>query len=386
MALLRSTRVRESFDAITASQVVDGDRPASGVISVDGVLYTDHVIATADVAHQVPAYRRARSLIASSLSQLPVHQYRISTGERGSSVPFLRQPDPNRVRSAFLADILGDLCDYGVAYALNPRWDSAAGWRDAATPNGRKHRSVVYLPAVDVLDVDANGYRIVERRPGDPNVREAYVPARAVIGFECSAGGWLKDGARVITTARMLEDAARLYASAPMPTTLLKNAGPRKTPEQVTELLDTLEAARRQRATAYIGRDLELESMGWDANQIALGEARSHSVLDVARLTGVPVIYLSQGPNEASMTYSNQTQARLDLHAAMTPYATAIAERLSMDDVTGEGNRVEFDFAEWLRVDPTMRANLYAQMIPLGVLTVAEARAMENLNTEGTTL
>ena len=25
----------------------------------------------------------------------------------------------------------------------------------------------------------------------------------------------------------------------------------------------------------------------------------------------------------------------------MTPYATAIAERLSMDDVTGEGNRVE---------------------------------------------
>ena len=50
------------------------------------------------------------------------------------------------------------------------------------------------------------------------------------------------------------------------------------------------------------------------------------------------------------MTYSNQTQARLDLHAAMTPFATAIAERLSMDDVTGEGNRVEYDFSEWLRV------------------------------------
>ena len=236
-----------------------------------------------------------------------------------------------------------------------------------------------YLAAADVLDVDADSYRILVRTPGDADVREADVPAHAVIGFECAAGAWLRDGARVITTARMLEDAARLYASAPMPSTILKNTGPRKTPEQVTELLDALEASRRTRATAYVGRDLELDSMGWDANQIALGEARAHSVLDIARLTGVPSIYLSQGPNDASMMYSNQTQARLDLHSAMMPYATAIAERLSFDDVTGEGNRVEFEFAEWLRVDPTMRANLYAQMIPLGVLTVAEARRMDNL-------
>ena len=84
------------------------------------------------------------------------------------------------------------------------------------------------------------------------------------------------------------------------------------------------------------------------------------------------------------MTYSNQTRARLDLHSAMTPFATAIAERLSMDDVTGEGNRVEYDFSEWLRVDPSMRASLYTQLVPLGVLTVEEARRFEQLNnTEG---
>ncbi len=133
-----------------------------------------------------------------------------------------------------------------------------------------------------------------------------------------------------------------------------------------------------------LGRDLELESFGFDANAIALSESRSSNVLEIARLTGVPSIYLSQGPSEASMTYSNQTQARLDLHAAMTPFATAIAERLSMDDVTGEGNRVEYDFSEWLRVDPGMRADLYTKLVPLGVLTVDEARRFEQLNsTEG---
>lgn len=371
MAFLRSTRVRESFDALTASQVVEpGDTPVAGVLGVDGTLYTDEFFVTREVAMSVPAYKRAWTLITASLSQMPLGLYRESS--RLATPPFLRRMDSERIQAAFLADIIGDLCHHGVAYA-----------RVTARDDDGMVASVQYLPVEDVLEVTETSYRILVREPGDPEVHEALLAAREVLGFECSAGTWLKHGARVITTARMLEEAARLYASSPVPLTLLKNSGPRKTPEQVAELLDAIGDARRARSTAYVGRDLELEHMGWDANQIALGEARAHSVLDVARVTGVPSIYLSQGPNEAAMMYSNQTQARLDLHSAMTPYATAVAQRLSMDDCTYGGNRVEFEFAEWLRVDPTMRANLYAQMIPLGVLTVQEARRMENLNGEG---
>lgn len=381
MAWLRSSRTLDAYDRLTAAdEVIEKPQGTSpGYLMPNGVLITDELWLTTEVAQQVPAYRRARVLMTGQLGQLPLRQYRRQTGERLPTIPFLRQPDPGRVSSALWADLIGDLCDHGVGYLLNTLWNRADGWRD-----GTKHKLAKYLPATDVIDVDEDSYRVKVHRPGADTYREETVPAQAVIAFECSAGEWLKHGARALTTGRMLEEAVRLYASNPAPTTLLRNTGPRKTPEQVQELLDALEGSRRTRSTTYLGRDLELESFGFDANAIALSESRSSNVLEIARLTGVPSIYLSQGPSEASMTYSNQTQARLDLHSAMTPFATAIAERLSMDDVTGEGNRVEYDFSEWLRVDPGMRADLYSKLVPLGVLTVDEARRFEQLNsTEG---
>ena len=382
MAWLRSSKTIDAFDWLTASEeVVETDRPRAGFITSGGNLITDELWMSSEVAQQVPAYRRARVLLAGQLSQLPLRQFRRSTGEALPSIPFLRRPDPGRVSSALWSDVIGDLADHGVAYALNPLWNQPEGWRD-----GTKHKIVKHLPVIDVLDVTTDSYRIQYGRPGSSTYREEVVPARAIIAFECPAGQWLKHGARALTTGRMLEEAVRLYASNPSPSTLLRNTGPRKTPEQVQELLDQLEMSRKTRATTYLGRDLELEHFGFDANAIALSESRANNVLEIARLTGIPSIYLSQGPNEASMMYSNQTQARLDLHAAMTPFSTAIAERLSMDDVSSEGVRVEYNFSEWLRVDPMMRAELYTKLVPLGILTVEEARVLENLNTtEGPT-
>jgi hypothetical protein len=323
----------------------------------------------------VPAYRRAKRLISDNVAQLVWRQATLG-GKQLPTVPFLRQPDPSRTRSALFADLVDDLADYGVAYLLNPEWSTPAGWRYSNAGTGtRKHRSARYLPVADVLDVDADGYRI-RLSDDEPDVP---VPAYAVIGFECKAGGWLKAGARAITTARMLEDAARLYASNPLPTLVLRNTGPRKTPDQVTELLGQLEAARRERSTAYVGRDLELDAFSMSAVDIALSDARGTAILDIARLTGVPSLYLGQGPNDASMTYSNMTQQKLDLLSAVTPYASAIAERLSFDDITGEGAATFADVEAWLRVDPKLRAELYAALVPLGVLTVDEARSLEPL-------
>lgn len=379
MAFLRSTRVREEATRVrleAAATVDTGDEPSMGSVGITpaGELYMiEELYVTRPVAMAVPAYRRARTLIASTLAQLPIDQL-APDGARIPSIPFLRRPDPDRVRSAILADTYADLCDHGVAYWRNPEWDRPTGWRypDASGP-ARKHRSVKHLPFDDVLDVDATSYRV---RVDDT---EQTLPAYAVLGFECSAGGWLRDGARVVSTARLLENAARMYARTPQPTTVVKNNGPRKTPAQVTELLDALELARRDRAIAYVGRDVDLEAFGFDAKQIALAEARAAATLDMARLTGVPAAYLSQGIADASMTYSTTTQQRLDLHATMLPFATAVEERLSFDDVTGDGVTTRHDFAPFLRVDPKLRAELAAIYVPLEVMTADEARQLEGL-------
>lgn len=383
MAIFGASKVRESF-AVTAAAVADAqaadNAAASRSLTIEDWFSQHGEFAFREHAHAVPAYRRARTLIAQTLAGCSI-KIRPRDGRLLDPGPFLRQPDPSRTSVAFWADIIGDLCDFGVAYAVNTSGKFL--YPDAKNPHKRKH---VAVERVDPENVSVQGGEYLVtisatdaygRLVGESETLR--VPASHVVAFESEAGAWLRDGARAINTARLLEDAARTYASTPSPTTVLSNTGPRKTPEQVVELLDAFEAARRTRSTAYTGRDINLESFGFDATQIALTEARSAAVLDIARVTGVPAIYLSQGPQDSSMTYSTMTQQRLDLLNAIQPFATAIEQRLSFDDVTGEGTTARFDFSAWFRTDPKFRAEIAAVYVPLGVLTPDEVRAFEDL-------
>lgn len=381
MGWFRATRTLGAFDltaAAIASSTVDHDESSAAAGRFATMTPADFLVSSSGVlretAHAVPAYRRARTLVAQSIAQ--ANLVRVTAARQTVAPdPFLRRPDPKRTAFAFWFDIVGDLADYGYAYAANVSGE----WRFPDAGELRKFANVERVDPEKVTELDLDGVTYYEIVGDDGYVRR--YPAAYVLRFECASGGWLKAAARAVSTSLMLEESARRYAETPQATTILSNAGPRKTPEQVAELLDAWETARRTRSTAYVGRDITAESVGFDATQIALSDARAAAILDVARATGIPSLYLGQGPNDASMTYSNMTQQRLDLYAAFQPFAVAIEQRLSFDDVTGVGTSVRFDFGQWLRADPVMRANLYAQLVPLGVMTVDEARAFEDLVT-----
>lgn len=377
---------RRDEDTVTAaSSAVDLlPEPKSESVGVSGsslhsgmILGLGDGFVTRDTAMSVPAFRRAVNLVAVTLGQMHLIQ-KTPANTSADTAPFLRQPDPKRTNAALLTDTYTDLALWGVAYWYNPNWASAKGWRFADSPK-RKHRSIEIIRPENVAEVRTDGYVIyVYDSRGVSHPVE--VPTEAVIAFETTAGHWLRDGGKAINTALMLEDAVRMYAQAPVPTTIIKNNGARKTPEQVEELLTIVEESRRKRSTAYVGRDIELDAFGgMSAIDIALVDARAQAVLDIARLTGIPALYLSQGINGSSTYYSNLTQQRIDLHSSLQPFATAVEQRLSFDDITGDGSHVVVDFAPFLRIDPTMRAELYSKLVPLGILTVAEARAFEEL-------
>jgi hypothetical protein len=367
-----ATRLRNASEQLTAATVVEPVDPiaAAARAAIDG-LFTGNTHVSRILADRVPAYRRSKVLIASNISQLKLLQRRDTTGDLMPSIPFLRRPNPDRIASALWADVVADMADYGIGYLLNPNWGSPDGWRYAdSTFTMRKHKSVVNLPFDAIVDTDATSYLI------DIDGHQTRVPAWGVLAFECAAGRWLTDGARAITTAITLEDAAREYAKHPAPRVVVTNTGPRKTGEQVDQLM---EAFASSGPAVYVGRDISVDPFQMNAQEIALSEARSAVVLDIARLTGVPALYLSQGIADATMTYVNATSARIDLHSAMLPFITAIEERLSFDDVTGEGVHVEFDVAPFLRVDPAMRAQIASALVPIGVMSIDEARAAEGL-------
>lgn len=378
MAFLR----RSLDDRVYASEIeLPESKPESVSVAPSGlglgsIIGFGDGFVTRDTAMGVPAFRRAVNLVGTTLGQMHLRQ---ETGSREpiQTSPLLRQLDPKRTNVAVMSDIYTDLALWGAAYLFNPRWNSEAGWRYAGSSK-RKHRSLQVLRPEDVAEVRRDGYTIYQY--DDRGVSHpVQVPIEAVVGFEATAGHWLRDGATAINTALLLEQAVRMYAQTPIPTTILKNTGPRKTPQQVEELLAIVEESRRRRSTAYVGRDLELESFGFDANQIALTDARAQAILDIARVTGIPALYLSQGINGSSTYYSNLTQQRIDLHSALQPFATAIEQRMSFDDITGEGSSVTVDFGPFLRIDPLMRAELYSKLIPLGIMTPEEARAFEEL-------
>ena len=131
MAFLRATRTAQAFDRLTASQTPDTiapETPLAGVgLNPDGTLYyIDDMPVPRYQAEQVPAYFRAKTLIAGSLAEMKFRQYN-NAGGYLPTIPFLRQPDPGRVRSAIMADTFHDLCGYGVAYWYNEDWNSHLG-------------------------------------------------------------------------------------------------------------------------------------------------------------------------------------------------------------------------------------------------------------------
>jgi len=86
-----------------------------------------------------------------------------------------------------------------------------------------------------------------------------------------------------------------------------------------------------------------------------------------------------------SMTYQNIIDGRKEFVAySLQPFISAIENRLSMDDVTRRGNVVRFALDEtFLRADIMQRLSAIEKMLTLNLITVDEARALEELSPDG---
>lgn len=369
MGLLDAIRLNQATapTRVQAAELSPDDIPTTPV-SYGGVLYTGTSYVDRATAMSVPAIKRAADLVASTIAAAPFVE--IVNGERREARPFLAQPDKARTRGIVISKTVRDLLLDGVSY-----WLITSRYAEDGRPASAKHVKASTISA----KTDNNGDVTEVFIDGKP------VPMSDLIGFEHINGGILRSGARAIRTAVALEESVLRFAKTPMPSLGVNNQGAKLTQEQIDDLMAYYETALAQKAVLYQGRDVSLETYGWNPEQLGLNGARSAQAVEIARLTGVPAWYLYADPG-SSMTYSNNTQARLDLYSlALMPFCTTIEQRLSMEDVTAgtvgsaRATRVEFDFSEFLRADPEMRARIYSSLVPLGVMTAEEARALEPL-------
>jgi phage portal protein BeeE len=115
-------------------------------------------------------------------------------------------------------------------------------------------------------------------------------------------------------------------------------------------------------------------------------EASQYLATEIARAMNVPAYYISADMNN-SMTYQNILDGRKEFVAySLQPYISAIEDRLSMNDITNSQNEVRFAVSDsFLRADDQARLDVIEKMLNLNLITVEQARQMEQLTPLGDT-
>lgn len=317
-------------------------------------------------AMSVPAVKRSRDLICGTLGTLPIRT--LNAARETVRTPLLEQPEPDVARSVTMTRTVEDMLFEGWAW-----------WRITDFGADGFPTKIRRLDARTV-DVRANGRVYVSRDGRAQGQATEHVPDELLIRIDSPNDALLVAGARAIRAALLLDQTAARYANDPLP---LGYFAPREgvdvgDPEEIADLLDEWDEARRTRSWGYVGAALEAKSLQWAPEQLQLSAARDYAVLEISRTVGVDPEDL--GVSTTSRTYANAEQRRLDLiDFTLAAYVAAIEGRLSMNDVTRRGHRVRFDYDGFLRSDTKTRMETYALGRQVGVYTDERIAEIENV-------
>jgi HK97 family phage portal protein len=321
-------------------------------------------------ALQVPAVVRSRNLIAGTIASMPLELYRKSTGEEVAKPLWMDQIAPNQPRAVTIAYTVDNLLFFGVSY-----WLITSRYQEDGRP-----ASFEWIANHRVTPQYAKNMQAIEGYLIDGNP----VSMNDMVTFQGLSDGILTTGARVISAALDLEKASQVAAATPMATGYIKNTGADLDPKEVQGLLSAWKTARANRSTAYLTSTLEYNPASFSPKDMMYIEAKQDYATQIARICNVDAFYLSADANN-SMTYSNLLDSRKQfVSLTLQPFISAIEDRLSMNDITANGQEVRFDLDHsFLRANPMDELLVIEKMLTLGLIDVNQAMEMTDLTPNG---
>lgn len=358
--------------AVTFSS--DFDRPASAIFGV-GFGASEFVRPVDRLeALTVPAVTRGRNMLC-SIGGLPLVQYAPDLSR--VPLPLLTQIDPDIPNSVTISQTVEDLIFEGLSW-----WRVTALGFDGYPVSARHidHRSVV-------IQMPATGEYPAWLPAGyDPRGATIFVdghetPPNQLIRFDSPNPALLKIGGPAIRRALLLNKAAAMYADDPRPGDYFTPADGADSIEddEVADILSKWKAARKARSTAWVPQAMKYNTVDSPSPaDLQLVELQKQATLDIANLMGLDPEDLAA--STTSRTYQNATDRRQDrINETLSPYMSAITDRLSMADVTKRGYVVQFDLDRYMQADPATRWATYSIAKTIGVLSPDEIRAKEML-------
>ena len=325
---------------------------------------------TRELALEIPSCVRARNLICGTIASMPFELYRKSTGEELAKPIWLDQPAINQTRSVTISYTVDSLLMYGWSV-----WLIKSRYAEDGRP-----ASFEWIPNTRVVPYYSSDGYLIEGYYID----QVFYTNDDVVTFQSLNDGILTTGARVLRAALDLEIASSTAAATPMPTGYIKNTGADLDPKEVQGLLSAWKSARSTRSTAYLTSTLEYATASYSPKDMMYNEAKQDYATQIARLCNVDAFYLSADANN-SMTYSNLLDSRKQfVSLTLQPFISAIEDRLSMNDVTANGNEVRFDLDKsFLRANPMDELLVIEKMLALGLIDVTQAMEMTDLTPNG---
>ena len=376
MGILQSLRL---VDAVSAPQSTPTIRaqynPPVFEPDPSSLFFTPQTFITRSDAIAVPSVARAAALIKGVVGTLPLHLYRKSTGQELGNPIWLDQPDYRQPRVITLGWTVDALFFYGVAY-----WEVTELYAD----DGRPSR-FAWVANTRVTVTLNNTNTLVKSYAVDGSERPNS-GIGSLITFQAMDEGILNRGGRTLRAALNLEKAAAVAAETPIASGYIQNSGADLPEDQISGLLAAWKLARTQRSTAYLSSTLKYEPTAFSPKDMMYSEAKQELATEIARLCNVPAYLLSADANN-SMTYSNVMDERKQfVDMSLRPFISAIEERLSMNDMTNSQNYVRMSLDDsYLRSDALTRLAVIEKMLALNLITVEQAREMEDLTPNGGT-
>jgi HK97 family phage portal protein len=321
----------------------------------------------------VPSVMRCRNLIATTIGVMELKTYSKATKEEIPNLPWVNQLSKSAPNSVILTAVVDALIFYGTAYleVTEVYQDDNRPARFDFVNNTRVQVQLNKLNTfVDFYTVDGR------ERPMSG--------IGSLVTIQSPIDGILHAGARTLRAAIDLEKAASVAASTPIPSGILKNNGADLPPAEVSGLLAAWKRSRAERSTAYLTSTLEYQPTSFSPKDMLYTESIASMATQIARLFNINAYYINADTN-STMTYSNvQDERRQFVSLSLQPYVSAVENRFSMDDLSPTTQFVAFDMdSGFLRANPMERLNVIEKMLTLGLISVEEARAMEELSPNG---
>jgi len=296
-------------------------------------------------AMRVPTINRARDLIASVVGNTPMKMYRKRWNElEGEMIEeplaprsWIAQPDPQLSYATFWSWVFDDLFFFGRAFV----------WCSSRTQDGMP-ASFTRLPAAMVNTLDMSGPVFAFGKSDQIYFQGAQIPTEDVVQIIGANQGIIYQSPQVIATSLALEDARLRNSSSALPAGVLRQtSGEPLSGQELSELAQAFELARRSNQIAAINQFVEWQPTDVDASKMLLSEAAEFQSKEAARMCNIP--FFLNGNSVGSYSYQSNQGARQDLYVfAARSYMSVIEQTMSMNSILPHGTCVKFDVDEYL--------------------------------------